>query len=149
MPEWFSYLLSAGAVYLWLGVVLVFGATEAATLSLTSIWFSFGALPAMIAATFGAPFGVQFALFIVCSLLLLIFTKPIVKKFMRREKTNVDAVVGQQVLVTTDIQNDQSTGEVKIGGLLWTARSADGDPISKGEHVRVIAVEGVKVIVSR
>ena len=47
-----------------------------------------------------------------------------------------------------DIDNVEARGQVKLGGMEWTARSTSGDPISVGTEVRVDRVEGVKVYVT-
>ena len=41
-----------------------------------------------------------------------------------------------------------ATGQVKLGGMYWTARSTDGHPIAEGTLVKVDKVEGVKVFVT-
>ena len=68
--------------------------------------------------------------------------------FATIQKTNVDSILGSEGLVTEAIDNIRGTGQVKIGGILWTARSENGSPIEEGALVTVDRVEGVKVLVS-
>ena len=77
-------------------------------------------------------------------------TRPLAKKFLNSKvtATNVDSVVGSIGRVTADIDNVEARGQVKLGGMEWTARSTSGDPISMGTEVRVDRVEGVKVYVA-
>ena len=79
----------------------------------------------------------------------MIATRPLCRKFLvsKQEKTNVDAVVGKVCLVTEEIRNIDEVGEVKLGGLCWSARAADGRVIAVGEQVTVKEVQGVKLIV--
>lgn len=80
----------------------------------------------------------------------LVLLWPLAKKFLNSKvtATNVDSVVGSVGRVTADIDNVEARGQVKLGGMEWTARSTSGDPISVGTEVRVDRVEGVKVYVT-
>ncbi|MBE6967760.1 MAG: NfeD family protein [Oscillospiraceae bacterium] len=133
------------------GVLFVaFLVIEGVTAGLTSIWFALGALVAFIAALCHGPIWLQIALFAVVSVVVLYLTRPLVKKYInsRAKPTNADRVIGQIGLVEEDIDNIEAAGAVRIGGKVWTARSADGSPIAKGTLVRAEKIEGVKLIVS-
>ena len=137
-------------VTIWFGVMLAFLVVEAACpIHLVSLWFAAGALVAMIAAALHAALWLQLVLFFAVSALLLASLWPVTRKFLkpRLAKTNVDAVVGQQGHVTEDIDNIDATGQVKLGGMYWTARSVSGQKIPKGALVQVDRIEGVKVFV--
>ena len=135
---------------LWLGLVIVFGIVEAATMGLTSIWFAVGALAAMVSAVCHAPLGWQIAVFVVVSGVAVWFTRgKVQKQFNRgREATNADRIIGCRGQVLEDIDNVRSAGTVKVDGKIWTARSAGGDPIPAGTEVTIQAIEGVKVLVT-
>lgn len=137
---------------IWLVLLIVLLLVESATLGLTTIWFAGGALAAFLAALLHVPLPIQIGLFLVVSLVLLIFTRPAAMRFMNQEteKTNVDSLLGQQALVTETIENLKGTGKVKLRGVDWTARtSEDSQTIPRGEVVSVQAVQGVKLIVGR
>jgi membrane protein implicated in regulation of membrane protease activity len=137
-------------VLVWFGIMLAFLVVEAACpLHLVSIWFSAGALVAMIAAVLHASIAVQIVLFVAVSAVLLICLWPFTRKFLKPklEKTNVDATVGQRGHVTEDIDNIDATGQVKLGGMYWTARSVSGENIPKGTLVEVDHIEGVRAFV--
>lgn len=138
-------------VYAWLAAIVLFAVIEAATVQLVSIWLAVGAAAAFIGAVAGAKQFAQWILFVVFSALSLVITKPFVKRLTKNthEKTNIDAQIGKKTTVTKAIDNIAETGEVKLGGISWTARSADGNPIATGDTVTVERVEGVKLIVSR
>ncbi len=116
---------------------------------LVSVWFACGALAAMIAALCGAKIWLQVTIFIVLSLALLISLWPLVKKVLnpRKTATNVDSVIGTEGYVLEAIDNLLPSGRVKLGGMEWTARSADGRKIPAGALVQVERIEGVKVFV--
>lgn len=136
---------------IWMGLLLVFGVGEALTVGLTSIWFAAGALAALICSLAGGGMALQIILFFVVSTLSLAALRPIAQKYLNSkvEATNVDSVIGRQVLVTEKISNLKATGTVQINGLTWSARSADNSDIPAGTPVRILRVEGVKVFVEK
>ena len=137
------------AVYLWLGAMVLFGILEAVTAGIVSIWFCFGSLAALIAAALDASLTVQIIVFLVASALSLIITRPLIKKkiLLRPTATNADALIGERGVVIEDIDNLENVGGVKIGGKVWSAKSADGGRIEKDSIVTVLQIEGVKLIV--
>ena len=134
----------------WFAAMLLFLVIEANTVTIVSAWFAGGALAALITSLFGGPMWLQVLLFFVVSIALLAALRPVVKKHFlpKLEKTNVDAVVGTTGCVLSSIDNIQATGQVKLGGMEWTARSTSGQPIAQGTIVKVDRIEGVKVYVS-
>ncbi len=139
------------AAIIWAGLMVLFVIIEAACpLHLLSMWFAAGALSAMVAALLGGQLWLQIVLFVVVSAALLVALWPLTKKLASQKTTatNVDSIIGSLAYVTEDIHNIDAVGQVKVNGLPWTARSADGKPISKGTLVRIQRVEGVKLIVS-
>ncbi|MBM6897153.1 NfeD family protein [Pseudoflavonifractor capillosus] len=141
------------SIYLivWLVLLIVFAVAEAATVGLTSVWFAIGSLGALICALLGGNIWLQVGIFIVLSLVCLLALRPLAKKYLnsRVEPTNADRVIGQEAQVTQDIDNIQGTGSVTIGGITWTARSEHDTPIPAGAMVRVLRIEGVKVMVEK
>ena len=139
------------ALYIWLGLMVVFLITEAVcAIHLVSIWFAAGALVAMIAAALGAKLWLQVSLFILVSGALLALLWPMVRKFLRPnlKATNIDSSIGATGLVTVTIDNMESTGQVKLNGMEWTARSTSGKIIDPHTEVKVDRIEGVKVFVT-
>ena len=49
--------------------------------------------------------------------------------------------------MTEAIDNLQGQGRVSAMGLSWAARSENGQPIEEKQPVRILAIEGVKLIV--
>lgn len=137
--------------YIWLGLLLLFGIGEAVTVGLTSIWFAAGALAALLCSMAGGNMTLQIILFFVISALSIVAFRPIAYKYFNNkiEPTNADSIIGRQVLVREKISNLQSTGTVHVGGLTWSARSADNSEIASGTTVRILRIEGVKVYVER
>jgi membrane protein implicated in regulation of membrane protease activity len=134
--------------YIWLGLTVLLLVIEASTVSLTSIWLAAGSLIAFFLALLDIGLWLQITVFLVVSLILLIFTRPFAVKFLKvgTTKTNIDALVGAKGLVVQDI-TQHSTGQVKLKGQIWTAVSKTGETILKDTEVIVKAIEGVKLIV--
>ena len=133
----------------WLAAFIVFAIGEAVTVGLVSVWFAVGALAAMFATAFGAGLWLQIAVFLGVSALALALFQPLSSKFLkpRISATNADRVIGSQALVTETIDNAQAQGQVRVKGQVWSARSDQDVVIPAGRDVKVLRIEGVKVIV--
>jgi membrane protein implicated in regulation of membrane protease activity len=140
-------------MYWWIWVIAfaVFVFVEAITYQLVSIWLAGGALGGLIALLCGGSVYVQLTAFVVVAALLLILTRPFVKKLMktRHTDTNVDALPGKTAVVTEEIDNRESRGRAKVGGIEWRAESKEGSIIAKGETVVVDSISGVRLIVKK
>lgn len=134
---------------IWLALLVLFTVGEGLTIGLTSIWFSAGALAALIAALLDSPLWIQVTLFITFSSLCLLAIRPLAQRYFNSgvEATNADRILGSTALVTEEIQNLHGKGAISIGGLTWSARSEHDIPLSVGTLVRILRIEGVKVYV--
>ena len=134
----------------WLALMVFFLVVEAASVSLVSIWFAAGSLGALVASALNTPLWVQILVFLVLSGALLACLRPFAKKFIKPKitATNTDSVIGSAGFVTEDIDNLSARGQVKLGGMFWSARSTSGTPICKDTKVTADRIEGVKVFVS-
>lgn len=138
--------------YYWLVLFVVLIIIEIITMGLTTIWFAGGSLVAFFAAIAGANLYVQLTLFLAVSLLLLIVTRPMAKKyfFTQKEKTNVDSLIGRSAVVVETVNNLENTGKVLLNGIEWTARTERANvQIERDTVVRVLRIEGVKVIIEK
>lgn len=138
-------------IHIWVAILIITVAIEALSLNLMSIWFSLGALAALIMASLGFNIGIQLVGFVVVSALLLLLLRPITRKFLvvRGERTNADRIIGQNAVVTVAIDNSLSQGEIKLLGQVWSARSSTDETIEEGASVCVRSIIGVKAIVER
>ena len=134
----------------WLVLMIVFLITEAATVTMVSLWFAAGSLAALIISLLGGGWVLQVVAALVVSAALLACLRPIARKHFTPglTKTNVDAVIDSRGYVTAPIDNISATGTVKLGAMEWTARSSFGAPIAAGTLVKVDRIEGVKVFVT-
>lgn len=142
-------MITINATFIWLAAIIVFLIVEAAVPGLVSIWFALGSLAAFISAMFNSPIWLQVVWFFVVSILALVITRPLARKYVnsRVKATNADMVIGQKCEVTETVDNLKGTGAAVVGGKVWTARSDDGRIITKGEFATVLRIEGVKIII--
>lgn len=135
---------------LWLAAMVLFLWMELSTVTMVSLWFAVGALVALVASLLGAQLWLQAVLFVAVSGILLLLLRPLTKKYFTPglTRTNADALLGAQGIVTAEINNLLATGQVKLGGLEWTARSTAGETIPAGTQIKVDRIEGVKVYVT-
>lgn len=137
-------------LWVWIGAFVLFLIAEAATAQLTTIWFAVGALVALVLEIAGVEsITVQFIVFAVVSVAVLIATRPLVKRAVnnKKEATNADRYIGETTVTLERIDNIAGTGSVKLGSSVWSARSCDGTCIEKDRIVKVEKMEGVKVFV--
>lgn len=137
-------------VIFWLVFLVIMVLIELATLGLTTIWFAGGALAGVLFAVLGTPFYVQLAAALAVSVVLLLFTRPLAQKHFNRDriKTNTESLIGKQAVVLSEVNNLEGKGQVTIGGMEWSARATEeGTTIPEGAVVRVVAINGVKLIV--
>ena len=136
--------------YLWLGLLVLFVIIESATMSMTTIWFALGSLCALILSCLpGISEPIQLITFVAVSGLSLWLLRPVARRYasVKKVATNADRVISQIGVVIDDIDNLRETGSIKVGGKIWTARAYNGETIEHDTHVRVLFIEGVKLIV--
>lgn len=135
---------------IWIIAIAAFIVIEAVTYQLVSIWFVIGSFAGLIAATVGGSFYIQITVFLIVSLITLIALRPISLRLVKSPelKTNVDSLVGKEALITDTVDNINGSGEAKVNGMIWTARSETDDIIPKGTVATIKRIEGVKLILS-
>lgn len=134
----------------WLALLVVCLGIELATLGLTTIWFAGGALAALVVSLFTENLPAQILVFVLVSVILLVFTRPFAVKFVNknRVKTNADSLIGRTAVVTETIDNLAAQGQAQVSGQMWTARAKREDEIiPAGTNVRILEISGVKLIV--
>lgn len=133
----------------WLILLAAFTIIEAATVQLVSVWFAVGALGALVSVFAHADFKVQVIVFIALSILSLIATRPLVKRFTKTklQSTNADMCLNETAVVVEQIDNLNAKGQVKVNGNIWSARSIDDKIIPENTLVKILKIEGVKIIV--
>ena len=136
---------------IWTIVLVAAIVAEAITVDLVSIWFSVGAIVALVSDVFfKATEAIQITLFIIVSLSCIILSRPLAKKYLRGNtiKTNYDRIIGKHATVTKTITED-AKGEVKVMGNFWSASSLNNEVIEEGQYVEIPTIEGNHVVVRK
>lgn len=129
--------------YFWLILMIVFGVLEAATVNLVTIWFIISALVSLVLSFIIDSFIIQFGVFVILGIILMITTrKTLEAKLVKKEKTNLDRVIGMRGIITEDVSKD-TIGEVKVDGKRWSCVS--DETIKEGSPVKILKIEGVKL----
>ena len=141
--------------YMWIIWLVLFVAmliVEACGPALVSIWFSFGAIVALILSFIpGVEWWIEVIVFVVISVATLLALRPVLRKYIKRNKynTNIDSFNGKRGYVIEDMTYLRP-GAVKIGDVSWTAIPANKDEtIVENEIIEVVAVNGNKLIVKK
>lgn len=137
---WVFWLIAAG----------IFFIIEMATIGFLVFWLGIGALLAMITSFITDNIFIQALVFVITSTLLLIFTRPLVNKFIKipkEIKTNAYSIIGKKGIVISKINNIEGTGQIKMDGEIWSAKSATDKDIPENTEVEIVEIDGVKAVV--
>lgn len=132
----------------WLLIIFFLTFIEVITVSLVSIWFIASAIVALVVSCFVADFKIQFMVFGILGIILLVTTRKFLKGIFDKNdvKTNLDRVVGMHGVCTMEIKKN-TVGEVKVDGKKWSAISKKA--IKVNEEVKVEKIDGVKLVVEK
>lgn len=137
---WVFWLIAAG----------IFFIIEMATIGFLVFWLGIGALLAMVTSFITDNIFIQALVFVITSTLLLIFTRPLVNKFIKipkEIKTNAYSIIGKKGIVISKINNIEGTGQIKMDGEIWSAKSATDGDIPENTEVEIVEIDGVKAVV--
>ena len=135
-------------MFMWLIIILFLGFIEAITVNLVTIWFVISGIVSLILSFFINDFIIQFSVFVILGILLLITTRSWLNKVFKinKYKTNLDRVIGMRGIVT-EIITKNSPGEVKVDGKRWMAVS--DKTINVDNDVKILEIDGVKLKVEK
>ena len=138
---------------IWLIAAIVLIIFEICSATFGAICFAIGAGFSALAAGLGANLTWQIIIFAVASMLIFIFLRPFMMKFLDRKskdvKTNADALVGRKAVVSERIDAAQHTGRVAVDGDDWNAVTADGSVIEKGVEVEIVKLDSIILTVKQ
>ena len=136
----------------WFIVGVFFVVLEIVTPGIFFVLFGISAIVVALAVQLGLQsFVAQLVLFLVVSVILLIFIRPLANLTTKEpdRKANVDRLVGKDAIVLQAITGDGLGGLVKVEGEEWRAVSQDKDIIEKGARVKILSVDSNKLIVMK
>lgn len=136
--------------WFWVAVTIICVVIESLTLALTTIWFGISAFVMVFLAFTPLPFPAQLFIFVALAMVLLIFTRPVVKQKINQKKiaTNYERIIGQIAVVTKKITATDK-GSVKINGMEWTAAVREDVVLEEGSKCIVEEIAGVTAYVKQ
>lgn len=135
--------------WIWLGILIICLIIEALTMSLTTIWGAISALPMIFIAKTPLPFQWQLLIFVILTVVLIIFTRPFAEKKLKSKdsKTNLDVMIGEEVIVTKKISNFEK-GEVKAkNGVIWSATTNNSSSVEENTVCKILDIKGNTLII--
>ena len=141
LAPWAFWLIIAGVLFV----------VEICTVSFFAFWPGIGAVAAAICSLFTDNIVIQSAVFVIVTTIMILFMKPLAKKLFKTKDVNMNnkALIDKNGVVTQEIYNLNSKGQVKVSGELWSAISENDEIIEKGSTVLVKDVKGVKLVVKK
>ena len=150
------FLNSSGLMYFWLIVSVLFLFAEISTPGLFFfVAFAMGSSVASVFAFFNFSFMNQCIIALVSSLFFFLLLRHYFSSKTKSEdaETNVDALKGKKGVVIKEIYPNDfgsgSFGRVKVGGEEWPAQDIDNLMLQKGTVVRIVQVQGNRLIVKK
>lgn len=135
--------------YIWLIIAGICFILETFTAGFLIFWLGIAALLSMITSFITPDIAIQTIVFVVSSAILIPLTKPLVNKYINSKtvKTNAFSIIEKKAIVTTEINPMEATGQIKVNGEIWSAKSENEKIVPVGTEVKVLNIEGVKAIV--
>lgn len=144
------------SIFVWVVVAVILAILEIVTVGFFCLFFALGAACAAISSIFTDDMNLQMGVFLISSILFLVFGRPMVKKaFQVSDKpvpTNSDKLVGEEVLVLEKVTRYGGRVKVLHTGEVWSAyvHQAEGsgpDEIEEGAEGIVSRVDGAKLVI--
>lgn len=136
-------------IILWLVIGSVCLLIDIITSAFLFVWFTIGAIAAIVTKVLGYSFTVQVITFVAISAILMVIGYPIAKKTIKKSvtptPTREQTYLGKELVVDEDLIN---SGSLKLDGVLWSVKN-EGEMVKKGDHVKIIATEGTKIIIKK
>ncbi len=133
------------------GILLI--VLEIFTVGFIVMWFGIAAIITAIPVYLGSSIEIIVATYGLSVLLLTVFVRRISLDYMsptsKALNTNADDVLNSSGIVVEEIDPIKGKGQVRVRREVWTASSQNGVNLPVDTVVRVLKVEGVKLIVTK
>lgn len=134
-------------VIIWLLIAVIAIIIDLFTSSFIFMWFSIGALLAIILSFIGVSIELQLIAFLVTAITLIAIGYPWAKKKFKVEKNHTltmeETYIGRVMTANEDIVEKS---KIKVDGIYWTIYNK-GRKIIKGEQFIITGIEGNKLVV--
>ena len=134
-------------VIVWILVAIAVIAIDIVTRRFIFMWFSLGAIVAIILSLLGISVAWQIIAFLVVGIATVSIGYPWAKKKFKADVNHVPTMeqtyIGKEMIADEDMEEKS---KIKVSGIYWTAYNK-GKTIKKGEKYTITGIEGNKLIV--
>lgn len=136
---------------IWLLIAILFFILEMMGPGFLLFWVGIGALITMVVSLFVDSIAIQIGVWVISSIALLFCTRPFANKFAKTDTTvtNAKSIIGKTGIVTKEINPMKETGQIKVNGEVWSAKSSKDNVIEEGAQIIILNIDGVKAIVEK
>ena len=136
---------------IWLIIAILFFILEMMGPGFLLFWVGIGALITMVVSLFVDSIAIQIGVWVISSIALLFCTRPFANKFAKTDTTvtNAKSIIGKTGIVTKEINPMKETGQIKVNGEVWSAKSSKDNVIEEGAQIIILNIDGVKAIVEK
>ncbi|MBC2398161.1 NfeD family protein [Clostridium tetanomorphum] len=140
---------TTASIILWVVIGIASIAIDLITSNLLFVWFTVGCLASLIALILNYSFTIQLITFIGVSAVFIAIGYPLAKEALNKTviktPTMEEGYIGRELLMEEDIEEKSM---IKLDGIYWTVKN-QGEPIVKGDKVKIIGIEGNKLIIKK
>lgn len=137
------------SIILWIIIGTAALLLDLATSSFLFVWFTLGAIAALIVQILGYSMSTQIIAFVLISILCMVLGYPMVKKIIKKQENSILSIernyIGEIFIADKDIKDE---GVLKFQGVYWRVTNSR-DYIKKGDKVKIISVKGNKIFVEK
>ena len=134
-------------IILWLLIAIGVIILDLLTSAFLFIWFSLGALAAIIANLYGVSFAGQFTIFAIVSLISLVICYPVVRKKFKKDMKKTPLMEEKYIdMIFVAKEDILDKTRIKVGGVYWTGENK-GCKINKGSKFKIIGIDGNKLLI--
>ena len=138
-------------VYIWGAIAILMIVLEIICTGVLQVWFAIGAICAGVVAYFQPTnYLLQLLVFLITSGVLVFIGSMIFKNkkdLTKKGQNPVFSIIGKEAVVTKEINTTEGSGQIKVGGEFWSAKSTKDDIIFVDTKVKVLEIDGVKAVV--
>lgn len=134
--------------WIWGMIILATIVIELFSADIDAIWFSAGALMALVLSFFEVHIAIQLSIFVAVTTILLFTAGKWAKKIIMTKNisTNSDSLIGREILIL-ESANEFDKGSGVINDVVWTVICQAGINVEKGKHAIIVAIDGNKLVV--
>ncbi|MCX7883800.1 MAG: NfeD family protein [Caloramator sp.] len=136
-------------LYIWIVISLVAILIDALTSSFLFFSFAIGGIGALITLMFNASLPLQIIVFMVLSILSILFAAPYVRRAINKNppafKPMEQNYVGRILTAQEDITEKT---QIKYEGIYWYVIN-HGEPIKESDRFKIKSIEGNKLVVEK